>query len=256
MTEGYHIIQRHVFDISYAVREKAYALQSRFSRLFDREGKAVLQEVADRVIPDSVLLRLEELEVDLGHIPQDRLEKEFPVRLKEELEAGLLRVMQEHGRGSALDRNRSLAGLLEHFLLTGSLPWWAAGALLNDPITVVEQLIKDNAEDLKKVLISTGQRDQVRRRLIRQFPEATIRAMVVVLEPDEASFIFVYASDIVELQERGPSSGRIAANSGKVCGSSSSPICWWTEAAISIEKYLCGARSRRWPVSITGIMRS
>ena len=204
MREGYHIIQRHVFDISYAVREKAYELQSRFSRLFDREGKAVLQEVADRVIPDGVLLRLEELEVDLGPIPQDRLEKEFPVRLKEELEAALLRVMQEHGRGRGLDRNRSLAGLLEHFLLTGSLPWWAAGALLTDPVAIVEQLISDNTEDLKRVLIAAGQRDQVRRRLIQQFPEATIRAMVVVLEPDEAAFIFVYSSDIVELQERGP----------------------------------------------------
>jgi hypothetical protein len=204
MAEGYHIIQRHVFDIRYPVREKAYELQSRFSRLFDREGKAVLQEVADRVIPDSLLLRLEELEVDLGHIPQDRLEKEFPVRLKEELEAALLRVMQEHGHGRGLDRNRSLAGLLEHFLLTGSLPWWAAGALLTDPIAVAERLINDNAEALKRVLLSTGQQDLVRRRLIRQFPEATIRAMVTVLEPGEAAFIFVYSSDIVQVQEREP----------------------------------------------------
>ncbi|HET6253619.1 MAG TPA: contractile injection system tape measure protein [Puia sp.] len=202
MAERYHIIQRHVFDIRYAEREKAYELQSRFSRLFDREGKAVLQEVADRVIPDSLLLRLEELDVDLGHIPEERLEKEFPIRLKEALEEALLRVIQEHSRRNKSGLTQSLAELLEHFLLTGSLPWWAAGTLLSDPVAVVEQLIKEDARALRQLLISVGQRDYVRRRLAYQFPDEVIRAMVTVLEPDEAVFIFGYYSDVVEVQKR------------------------------------------------------
>jgi len=200
----YHIIQRHVFDISYPVRENAFALQTRFSRLFDRQSTPIMQEVLDRLIPDGLILRLDMLTLDLGSIRHDRLEKDFPDRLKQALEKELQRIVQEYTRRELQGRAGSLTELLEYFLLTGSLPWWAAGALLTDPAAIVEQLMGEDPQELRRVLLYTGQHDHVRKRLIHQFPESAVRAMVQVLEPDEAAFIFVYHADIIHVQETQP----------------------------------------------------
>ena len=204
MPEVPHTIQRHVFDISYPVREKAYDLQSRFSRLFDRQAMPVMTGVFDRLVADSLILRLDTLALDLGSIHHDRLEKDFPDRLRDALERELQRILQSQSPGEWQDRAKTLTDLLEYFLLTGSLPWWAAGALLKDPAAVADQLIRDDPQGLRRLLLSTGQHEDVRQRLIHQYPETTNRRMVQALEPDEAAFIFVYHADIIHVRSAQP----------------------------------------------------
>ena len=204
MPTSNHIIQRHLFDIVYADRSKAHALQSRFSRLFDRESLPVMTEVFDRLIPESILFQLDTLVLDLGPIRADRLEKDFPIRLREALEKHLQGLLEPGARRELPARAQSLTDLLEYFLLTGHLPWWAAGGLLTDPGAVVTQLSRDDPPGLRRVLLHTGQQEYVRRRLVTQFSEETIHAMVRVLEPEEAPFILDYPADILQVQKSRP----------------------------------------------------
>lgn len=204
MSRTDHIIQRHIFDISFPVREKAYELQSRFSRLFDREAIPVMGEVFDELIPENLLLRLDTLTLDLGPIRHDRLEKDFPDRLRQALLKELQRVLQQRTPGEWQARAKTLMDLMEYFLLTGSLPWWAAGALLSDPVAVADRLTGEDPQGMRRLLSVVGQREEVRRRLVHQYPETAIRGMVEVLEPEEASFIFVYHEDIIRVRSAGP----------------------------------------------------
>jgi len=200
MPASYHIIQKQTFDICFPLEEKAYDLQNRFSRLFYNDATPVMTEVFDRMIPEELVLRLDHLTLDLGRIPSQRLEKDFRERFRQALEKELEWALSEYARHEKPGRNKSLTDLLEYFLMTGTLPWWAAGELLVNPAGVIERLIRDDPSGLKNVLISTGQRDYIRRRLVYQFPVTTIRSLVETLEPDEAAFIFVYYTDIIHIQ--------------------------------------------------------
>lgn len=201
MSTSYHIIQKQVFDIGFSVKEKAFELQNRFSRLFYNDATPVMEEVFGQLIPEGLVLRLGTLSLDLGRIREDRLEKDFRERFKQALEKELELALLEYTRQAAPGKNKSLTDLLEYFLMTGSLPWWAAGELLVNPGAVIDRLIRDDPSGLKDSLLYAGQRDYVRKRLVFQFSMATIRSVVELLEPDEAAFIFVYRTDIIRIQE-------------------------------------------------------
>ncbi|MDO6432089.1 contractile injection system tape measure protein [Flavitalea sp. BT771] len=200
MPTSYHIIQRQIFDIGFSREKEAYDLQNRFSRLFYNDATPVMTDVFDRLIPDGLVLRLDQLTLDLGRIRNDRLEKDFRERFTQALEKELERALNEYARREKPEWNQSLTDLLQYFLMTGTLPWWAAGDLLVNPAAVIDRLILDDPSGLKSLLIYTGQREYVRRRLVYQFPETTIRSVVETLEPDEAAFIFVYYTDLIHIQ--------------------------------------------------------
>jgi hypothetical protein len=201
MSTPYHIIQKQVFDIGFPIKGKAFELQNRFSRLFYNDATPVMAAVFGQLIPEGLILRLDTLSLDLGRIREDRLEKDFSERFKQALEKELELALREYTRQAAPGKNKSLTDLLEYFLMTGSLPWWAAGELLVNPGAVIDRLIRDDPSGLKDSLLYAGQRDYVRKRLVFQFSLATIRSVVEVLEPDEAAFIFVYRTDIIRIQE-------------------------------------------------------
>ncbi|MBN9382186.1 MAG: hypothetical protein J0H74_15565 [Chitinophagaceae bacterium] len=200
MSTTYHIVQKQIFDISFPEEKKAFDLQSRFSHLFHNDATPVMTEVFQRLIPEEVVLRLDQLSLDLGRIRDDRLEKDFRERFRQALEKELALALEDYARRETPGRNKSLLDLLNYFLTTGMLPWWAAGELLAGPVGVVERLVRDDPAGLKSLLLDTGQRDYVRRRLVYQFPVTTIHTLVETLEPDEAPFIFAYYSDIVHIQ--------------------------------------------------------
>lgn len=200
MSNAYHIVQQQVFDIRFPEEEKAFHLQTRFSHLFYNDATPVMNEVFHRLIPGELVLRLDHLVLDLGRIREDRLERDFRERFRQALEKELSLMLEEYTRRETPGRNKSLADLLEYFLTTGTLPWWAAGDLLSDPSAVIALLVRDDPSGLKSLLQDKGRHDYVRKRLVFQFPTTTIHTVVEILEPDEAAFIFAYHSDIVHVQ--------------------------------------------------------
>lgn len=200
MSSAYHIVQKQIFDISFPEEKKAFDLQSRISRLFYNDTTPVMTEVFERLIPEEVVLRLDQLSLDLGRIRDDRLERDFREKFRQALEKELTLALDAYARNETPGRNKSLIDLLEYFLTTGMLPWWATGELLASPAGVVERLVRGDPAGLKSLLLNTGQRDYVRRRLVYQFPATTIHTIVETLEPDEAPFIFAYHSDVVHIQ--------------------------------------------------------
>src|SRR5690348_17279379 len=145
----------------------------------------------------------------MGSIRLDRLEEEFAEKLEIALEKELgdrLRLVGNTRNVSDGSTRFSTfkAGyldLLEYFLITGGLPWWAAGESMTDPAKALELVLKGNAGAFKQLLIRVGQSAYVRGRIVYQFSDESVRAIVAILEPDEAGFIFEYHREIIKEQQ-------------------------------------------------------
>ncbi len=209
MSDQHHIIQKQAFDISFASREKAFTLQGRISSLFHAQLEQVIEHIFDRLIPADTVVKFDALQVDIGRIHLDRLEEEFAEKLGIALEKELGdRLRQAGNTGNISDENTRFSAfkagyldLLEYFLITGGLPWWAAGENMTDPAKALELVLKENAGAFKRLLKRAGQSAYVRRRIVYQFSEESVRAIVAILEPEEAGFIFEYHREIIKEQQ-------------------------------------------------------
>ncbi|TDX01274.1 contractile injection system tape measure protein [Dinghuibacter silviterrae] len=215
-----YVIQRYIWDIAYSSREKAYVLQTRFSRLFEQEAVPLMETVFEACIPPHQVLRLDTLELDLGILDVDHIERDFPDRFRVALERAILeRLGAVAGAPSVSDPRQGPFGpdtlppganpgdpprsaeLLEYFLLEGILPWWASHQPEDAPQHLLERLYATAPGQLLPVLLRTGQLAYVRRRLAYQFPDPALHAVVSLLAPGEGPFISGYHDTLVRTQQ-------------------------------------------------------
>ncbi len=156
-----------------------------------------------------MLFRLDHLEINLGEIPYDKMEELLPDRLRETLTKELKnRITLPTFDPNSIERENissatgfSLLSLLSHFLATGLFPWWAAGPILTDRDGVIERLLLEEPQAVRQLIVRLGTFSYVRQRLIYQFSEKSLHAIISLLEPEEALFIFSYHQAIVKIQK-------------------------------------------------------
>jgi hypothetical protein len=206
-----HSIQTQVFEISFPDRERATEVQNRVSQLFNNRLSPLMARIFDKHVPEDLLVRLDTLELDLGSIAYAGFEEELTERLTLELEkalagrfAGLTDRAGNPPVMEVLALNGSFADLLEHFLVHGTMPWWVNESLAADPEKILLQLLSKDPEAVKQLLLKTAESPHVRRRLVYRFGEATLRALITLLEPREAAFIFEYHQHIVRTHHKKP----------------------------------------------------
>ncbi|MHB8208154.1 contractile injection system tape measure protein [Mucilaginibacter sp.] len=201
----HHIVQYQVFDVAFANAGKSYELQNKISDIFNNQLMDGMEQLFSRLVPNDTLLTLGDVNIDIGKIPYNLIEYDLVDRILDELEREINHRLalipsknEDENSGQQLKKIESgYTNLLEYFLLTGAMPWWATGELLNDPVTIMEHLIAKDAAILKQLIIKVGQHNYVRQRLIYQFSEQVIRSIITIIEPGQAAFIFDYHTSVV-----------------------------------------------------------
>jgi len=201
----HHIVQYQVFDVAFTNAGRSYELQNKISDIFNNQLMDGMEQLFSRLVAADTLLTLGDVNIDIGNIPYNWIEYDLVDRILDELEHEinyrLALIPSKNGdenSGQQLKKIESgYTDLLEYFLLTGAIPWWATGELLNDPITIMEHLIAKDATILKQLIIKVGQHNYVRQRLVYQFSEQVIRNIITILEPGQAAFIFDYHTSVV-----------------------------------------------------------
>ncbi|OCX53153.1 hypothetical protein BEL04_02220 [Mucilaginibacter sp. PPCGB 2223] len=201
-----HIVQQQVFDVTFPEAGTAYSLQNRISDLFHNQLSDAMEQLFTRLVPDEQVLSMGDVEIDVGHIANNQLEYELTDRILLELEkairARLALIPSANGdgqvQGSIKTPEDSYTSLLEYFLLTGTIPWWASGDMLTDPLKVIQYLIAHGDVLLKRLIMNVGQHSYVRQRLVQQFPEEVIRGIIRILEPAQSDFIFDYHATVAK----------------------------------------------------------
>lgn len=208
--EHKHIIREFKMDALYLSGNMGYALQERLSNLFHHHLSAVTERALNMMSPEGQVYAIEQLEVDLGTVAEEDLEALLPERLLQALKDALTPLLseQEHALPAqteivttkkTVDRRYEL---LEYYLVTGAVPWWANEAEREHPDTLVRQLLQEDTERLPAFLLEIAKRPQARKRMVYQFSEETIRDIITLLAPAESAFIFEYSVGIVKVQQK------------------------------------------------------
>ena len=132
MTSQTHVIGRQVleFELDLASDRDAFSLQQALGEHFRSSVLPAMEALFDRCVPADTSLRLDRVELDLGHLPVDRLDETFAARVCAALETQLATHLEttptggEQG-GQHLSQADHALELWHYVLLHGHLPWWA-----------------------------------------------------------------------------------------------------------------------------------
>jgi len=201
-------IQKQIFEISAFSKEQVHELQNRISRLVNYSLVKKTENYFSEVIPADLLLRMDQLVLDIGEVKLDSMEEEIEQRFMDALEYEFTQRLEFLKN----DKTRLLAGisiettdngkleLFEYFLLYGVLPWYADTAVKFDIDGLLDQLYTTNRSALRSIIQKAGKDPNVRLRMSYQFSDRTIKQIINIVEPAEAAYIFQTQKELINVQ--------------------------------------------------------
>jgi hypothetical protein len=127
-----HLVNRLRFEFGCANEGQAFSFREGFVQTYQLEITSIIDEICSKYVADDEFLQIDQLEIDLGRFGSPTLGHDFADIFRFQFEKQLLLKLQEQ---SSLQRQRlkhnSQLELFCHFMLQGSLPWWAIGSELN-----------------------------------------------------------------------------------------------------------------------------
>ncbi|MBW8686817.1 contractile injection system tape measure protein [Chitinophaga rhizophila] len=210
MNESAHIIRRWTFDIQYADKDGARGLQDKFSTLFNHHLSAATEKVISSVLSPGESAWIPHLELDLGTLPYTNFEQDVVRILPELLEKALRERIaqswqQSNTPGKVLHfstvQERHYA-LLAHYLLSGSMPWWATPEESSRLEDIVLALIAASPSQFALFIVKTAQQDYVLKRIAWHFSKGTVQQIITSLEEEQATFILGYITGVITLHSK------------------------------------------------------
>lgn len=197
-----HLIHRQVVEMELHGGGDPFSVQNEVSRVCREELPRILERVFDELVPRTVHVRWERLELDLGELRGLEVEV-LAARLREALQEILQRapvssaavsgwregtgtVSQPRGAGlEVLTPEASDEALLRVFLETGMVPWWAEdldGAALDARLLA---LLKRQPGHVPSWLRGHDGAVRMARRVLGQFPASTALELLEVLARED-----------------------------------------------------------------------
>ena len=185
-----HVIREQHLHVEFDGPEtEAAGLQRRLERFCHDYLLPVLEVTLNEQVPDDEHLFLQELVIDAGTIPLERLEADLARSVQKELQQSLREELVAPRENSR--RRNNLQALTEaflHFLEYGSLPWWfqlPPGKELEQ--VLLECWLGGNQNDavviaLEEALIPL-RKEEARTRLVLQFSESFRALLLPLLAP-------------------------------------------------------------------------
>jgi hypothetical protein len=203
---GAHVVGRQTLEVEVDSEEVALALQARLPDTNRRRLLPALTAVLDEFDVDGQHLRLGRIEIDLGLLPVGGFEDEVGPRLAAALREELRRALHARdaqGRSGVTRRSPAEARVeaLEHYLVQGTLPFWAAHDSAFSCEAGVLALAEQDPRELAALLRRVGQAPRVLERLAAQLGEGALRRLVGVLEPRHAGLIVAYVGSLRAVQQ-------------------------------------------------------
>ena len=208
MADATHIIHRQVLDITLDTERDAYLVQEEVRRIYYDRIIPLLDDAFSEVVGPDEIVRLDRLELDLGHLDRRTLEEDLVSEVRLQVQEALVRPLKAlpFPDEAAVTRSTPVASKLEafvSFLRTGRLPWWAPDHAAFTPSAVLATLIDDEAGALIAALRSVPGR-VVSRRLAQQVTPDGLARLVRLLLPAEADAVLGVRQQIQALHDDRP----------------------------------------------------
>ncbi len=182
---GTHRIKRQILDVSIPSGMDGPALHNQLSQSFWTDLTGVMDRVFNSLAPDEAIVRFDRLVVDLGTLsPADYL-AQLPSRLEAKLTEALAETLAAQGHPNGpqkLNPRQRDEALIEHFLRTGALPWWAPPLSADALTRVCLDWIHDRVGAPARLLRLCKTYPKARLRLIHQFGDSLLLEALPLVE--------------------------------------------------------------------------
>ncbi|MFT3795822.1 contractile injection system tape measure protein [Flavobacterium sp.] len=203
--QNHHIVSRFRWQTSFDQREQAVVLQQRIGSWSKTTLPREMKAVFDGLCPIGQTWRIPTLELDLGTINWNQLEKElsakFRSQLKETLTSLLLNAAHPDAAFEILTSGASQIDRLRHFLIHGTLPWHTPEDDAFNKLMAV-QLQKNKPQLIVMLRGAAKAHAAVRKRLAWQLDEPNIIGVVEGLEPANHKPIVLFAEAMTQIQQQ------------------------------------------------------
>ncbi len=192
-----HAIHRQIVEVTVANAAIAERISPVVSDLIRSAVTPLLERMFDELTPHAETLRLDRLELDLGRLDLNSLQRELPARIAAKLPAA---VLQSASTRNARDDNRSrpsaragrarpdadAAALLviNHFVATGALPWWCDGRGRDILDRAATEALQRSPASLAHSVRGFVNDPTAMNRLIGHLSDATLDGLAAALAPD------------------------------------------------------------------------
>lgn len=209
-----HIIHKQIFDLQIPSRDSAFGLQQEVRAVFDDDLLPLINRLFDEISGPGEILRINRLELNLGHIDPLRLREQLVTQLKVVLSEKLqeARAKAKSRPGSLLSgieeaviiehdvyqmdavlqsSAASIPSLLEAFFINGDLPWWAPDESQQPDISeLTTQLLDQAPEQFEQVFMQVLKHPQAAIRMVNQLSATLLKRIAKILWPQSARIAF------------------------------------------------------------------
>jgi len=199
-------IQKLILDLQVSVDKSNNEIFDKFSSIANSHAIPTISNYFDYIIPKDVVIEIDHLEINLGLIKYEELERVFKERLLEALKNIFGKYFDEDGNYRNQSNNffnvknlpDNQLAFVKYYLLFGRAPWWANSASINFNDSIL-QVINNSPSEFRKLLYEIGRDDSVRKRLAFSLSEAIIKKVIHILEPSQSEYIFQYHITVTKL---------------------------------------------------------
>ena len=194
MESGINIIKKQIWEIDLDSAQNAFSLQNEWGQFSQTEISPILDQVCNELINEDTIVKIDKIELDLGKVSFTNMEKELPGIVYQAFRESLEHLLADSSQTSddnvtVVSETHSNLDLIDHFLSTGTLPWWASK--LNDINleATFKKVISAEKPIIRKLLSAGLHLTDFRKRLVNQFSTELLLSLVEILEPVQAKSI-------------------------------------------------------------------
>ena len=199
MAGARHIIRQQVLELFLEGEKDAREIQEEVSQIFQFRMLPKMEALFDRLMPGEEVLKINQLELDLGDIRLDDLQHALPARIEQMLGEQIIQAVHRSRGGPAgqanaqmLEATDSKLVAFEYLLKTGVHPWHSP-VKSQDLSSLFDVLLADNSHALRSMLLSETDQAYIRRRLFFQLKESQQEQLIQML-PESGSGPSLYQS--------------------------------------------------------------
>ncbi|WP_437787379.1 contractile injection system tape measure protein [Sorangium sp. So ce1097] len=251
MTAPRHEILRQILEVTVQDREAAWRLQTELGRIHAQHLEAVIDRCCTELGAPDRLQRVALVEVDLGRLDPDHLERDLVDKLSPLLREALAARIREEDEKTALrgfdPEVISRLELVAFFARTGTLPWWAVSArpwLVDEALAL---LLERAARPLAALIRALERERDALARIVRHGRDEQLWAL----------FDALVASSRVDLPSMPAELGALLRAHQAVAGATPAGfrVCVWTGAlrTACIEESPSDGRVGFWRIALARI---